>query len=211
MSDLGSAVISKVGEDLPGLGLFFKAAKAISSVRDYYSMEKVIVFLNELSNLTTEQRKNLVAKINIDNIYGQKFGSFIVVALDREDFSMKSRYLARACKYYEYGVISRKALVVVKTVIENMHLSDIETWIGPVFRFPKPTDAAYSSFVANGLVKTEFNMQRVHSRGMRADWNLNDEVMKTKLTPLGYMFYKIVKDEDPALIDPESLSRCLTY
>jgi hypothetical protein len=112
IAEQGDKIIESFTEMMPGLSVIFKLNNAYKSVQNYFLIEKIIIFLTGLSSMTTKQRKNLIEKINNDPIHGQQFGKFLIISIDRLDFAEKSTYLARVCKFYERGDISKSLLII---------------------------------------------------------------------------------------------------
>jgi len=199
LADLSNMPLQEVGENIPGLSVLFKGIKAIGSIRNYQLQIKAMEFLHEISTMPFEKRKSLVEKITSDTIYGQKFGSYLISAIDRHEFAQKSIYLARLCKYYERGDIFKTDLVKLNTMIDNLHLQDIIEW-QKYHRIPKSEkDTAYNSFLANGVIMREydFNLIGSDSKNNRSSLvNRQERIIKTRLTTLGSVLYSVVKDED---------------
>jgi hypothetical protein len=205
IGDMSETTAAAIGEGIPGLSILIKAAKAYQSIKDQFLMDKVLTFLYEISKMTADSRKNLVAKINTDKIYGQKFGAFVLIALDRHDFADKSVYLARACRFLEQDAISINSFVRIKTMIENLNLVDIKRWIDNEYRsFPKSEDLAYNYFLANGVIKTQHNFNKILSKNASRSFNLNRDVVRISLTSLGSILYYIVQDKH---LDQDTIDR----
>ncbi|WP_342644886.1 hypothetical protein [Mucilaginibacter sp. CSA2-8R] len=119
-------ILEQITGMTPGLSIVAKLGKIYGSVRDYHLIEKCVAFLTNLSSLSYDERKNLVYKINNDPIYGQKFGKFIVLAIDRLEYAEKAVYLARACKFYERADISKDLFIRIKGILEKIELCDLQ-------------------------------------------------------------------------------------
>lgn len=200
--ELSNMLISQVGENIPGVGIFFKTIKAIGSVKDYVLMTKVVAFLGELDKMSASSRKSLVDKINSDRIYGQRFGAYLISAIDRHEFAHKSVFLARICKYYERGDISKPVLIKLNSVIENMHLEDILEWMQEKYsRTPDSEDhPAFNSFLSNGIIKRQYKFDKLmQPQNTRHPWDRVPQargIITTKMTSLGSGLYSILKNEE---------------
>ena len=109
--DVRDKITKEVLNQIPGLASFLSVKKIFTGVQDYFLIKKVYAFLFELSSMPLESRVTLVEKINADPIYGQQFGIFLILALDRHEFEQKAIMLARICKYYEMKVLSKSTFV----------------------------------------------------------------------------------------------------
>jgi hypothetical protein len=197
IGDLSETSIQAIGEGIPGLSMLFKFHKAFLSIKDYFLMDKVLVFLSEMSKMPTDSRKELISKINTDPIYGQKFGAFVLTALDRHDFAEKSVYLARACRLYENNSLNKEQFILIKSMIENLHLVHIKRWMDSYgLSFPNDSDDAYNHFLSNGVIKTEYKFNELLRKKADQEFDINRKVVKTSLTHLGRVLYHIVQGKD---------------
>lgn len=211
--DLSDTLRQQLGEDIPVFGVFFKAIKAIGAIKDLALISKVYAFMGEVGKMSTKQRKSLVKKINKDRVYGQRFGAYLISAIDRHEFSQKSVYLARACKYFERGDISRWALIKLNTIIQNVHLQDIQEFMEIDYtRIPKiDKDPAFNSFLANGIIRQTYDFEEL--RGPQVDNNRMirpiriDRIIRIDLTDLGSALYAIVKDKELLWHTKDELTR----
>lgn len=202
VADLSNMPLQELGENIPGLSYFFKGMKAVGAFRDYQLMNKVLEFLNELSKMPTEKRKSLVDKINSDQVFGQRFGTYLISAIDRHEFAQKSVYLARACKYFERGDIFKTDLVKLNTMIDNLHLQDMLEWMHAEYiTIPKSEkEPAYNSFLANGVIMREYDFNEIgksiKNNVSRISMATQDKIISSKLTAHGSALYSIIRDEE---------------
>lgn len=187
-----------IGENIPGLSWFFKGMKAYKAVRDQDLMNKVIAFLYEADKMDQRTRKKLVDKVNDDPIYGQKFGAFVLVALDRYDFAQKVQFLVNALKFYERGDISKHTLIRFNAAIKDLHLMDLEQWIND-HELPSSniSEVGKQMFMSHGLIQTTFNFQPLTKDHTKDDYGRNyrtQNIMKTKLSDFGNLFFHVLKD-----------------
>jgi hypothetical protein len=130
LKELISEKADSIAESLmgvtPGLSVVFKLSKIYHSVQDFFLMEKVVAFLTDVSSMEINQRENLISKLNNDPIHGQKFGKFLILAIDRLEYVDKALYLARICKFYEREDISQELLIRMKGIMEKIELTDLK-------------------------------------------------------------------------------------
>lgn len=189
---------------VPGLSVFIKLRKAYKSIKDYFLISKIFRFLTDISSMSSVERNTLIGKINEDPIYEQKFGTFLITALDRLDFVDKASYLARICKFYGKGQISKSQLIRFKGFIEKIELEDLKKCSylyegnGPYYSFPSEfRDPPLFMFQALGIVKIthyedDFNDFRVlESAGLGRD---TTSPQKPTLTDLGEIFIAVIND-----------------
>jgi hypothetical protein len=186
----------------PGLSIVAKLAKIYHSVRDYFLMEKIVAFLTDLSSLKVSERKSLIGKLNDDPIYGQKFGKFIIIAIDRLEYIDKAIYLARACKFYERGDISKELFIKVKGIIEKVELAHLKRlgyeeengYCGYPQRFN--SEGLYL-FQSLDLVVFEHTISDFKEYSQLKTFGMDRDVSQPKnpeLTELGRILIHIIKD-----------------
>lgn len=206
ITELLQFTLAQLGESAPIVSTVFKAFKGVSAYRDFQLMNKVTMFLTELNKLSAKERKKLVDKMNDDPIYGQKAGTFILSALDRLDFEQKSVYLAKACKHYNDGLLSKKNLCEVKMVIERLSIYDLEKLSGDInLKFiPNRHDGSFLSFLNNGLITdtidfamlSELISSNTHSKMLDVD---NERLSVITFSDLGEIVTAVFKDHKEML------------
>lgn len=203
ISDLGSATLESVGENLPGIGVVFKIGKALSSIRDYELMNKALTFLYELSKMSAESREKLIKKINSDPIFGQKFGTFILTAIDRHDFKEKSAFLAVACKFYERGDMSKENFIRIKTMIELNDLIDLKGWVqktmiinGKIaYGIHGISSETLQKFIFTGVVRVGYHFDKIKPKDKSGINNtITSEVIRHNLSSVGRLLMNILSD-----------------
>jgi len=209
-SDLLQITAQSIGETLPGIGVIFKIGKAAHSIRDYATMEKVLAFFYQLSSMDKKKRLSLIKKINEDPIYGQKFGTFLLTAIDRHDFKEKSVYLATACKFYERGDMSKNNFIRIKTMIESNDLMDLEEWMSPNnYRLGDKNiipPLAIQKFLSTGIISQNYNFDAISGSRIEKSVRVTNrirtqDVIKYKLTSLGNLLLSILLDKEISEID----------
>lgn len=192
-------LVENITGQVPGLAIVHKIAKAYRSVKDYFLMDKILRFLTDISSMDTQQRKKLVDKVDEDPIYEQKFGTFIITAIDRLDFLDKATYLANISKVYARDEISKSNYVRFKGFIEKIELEDLKKCIyyfeddHPYYNFPENySEPSLFLFQALGILKITNSekeyKQHYRNRAMGIPNNANPSVQGPKLTELGELF-----------------------
>jgi len=196
VAEISNPILESIGENIPVVGLFLKGIKAFNSIKDEFLMQKVGVFLNELSTMSQSERENFVNKMNDDPIFGQKAGAFIVTALDRLDFQQKAVYLARASKFFERGDINKNTFIRIKGILEGIELIDIEHWIerGIGYHPNKEEDVGFSAFISAGVLERIFDFNHIINPGRGKPHDLR-RVLQIRLSKLGAVFFKILIDQ----------------
>jgi len=197
--DIGEENSDTFRDNIPGLAVFNQFKKMYTGIQDYFLMKKVSKFLFEISSMSAESRVNLVENINNDPVYGQKFGTFLIAALDRHDFEGKAVYLARVCKYFENGYISKSTMIRFKGLIEQIDLQDLDNLKYNGFSgegFPSHNnDVALYQFQALGLTRVRSGSELLSSGPLSLDRMVSrrNEV-QIDITSFGTKFVQVIND-----------------
>jgi hypothetical protein len=186
-------------DNVPGLSFFNHFRKMYNGIQDYFMMKKVATFMIEISSMSAEARINLIDSINSDPVYGQKFGTFLIAALDRHDFEHKSIYLARVCKYYENGYLTKSKMVRFKGLIEQIDLEDLVNLKYNGFSgvgYPKHhLDVALYQFQALGLTRVMTGGELTSTGPLTLDrMYLNRDRVEVAITTFGTEFIQVIND-----------------
>ncbi len=197
--DLQEKNLETVTDNVPGLSFFNQFKKMYNGIQDFFLMKKVSRFLFEISSMSAEARIHLIDSINSDPVYGQKFGTFLIAALDRHDFEDKSIYLARVCKYYENGYLTRSKMVRFKGLIEQIDLEDLVNLkydgLSCVGYPMHHLDIALYQFQTLGLTKVRTGGELISSGPLTLDRiSFNRDRVEVDLTTFGTEFIRVIND-----------------
>lgn len=191
--------VEMVTDNITGLSFLNQFKRMYSGIQDYFLIKKVSKFLFELSSMSAESRVALIDKINEDPIYGQKFGTFLITALDRHDFENKSVMLARVCKYYESGYLSRTNFVRFKGIIEHMDIEDLVKlqYHGyDIVGYPQSrNDISLYQFQTLGLTSIKTSSEMINDGSLFTDGRPHDRhAVEVNLTKYGQDFILVIND-----------------
>jgi len=178
-------------------------------------MEKAVEFAEEFSIMNIDDRQLLIERMNEDPIYGQKFGTFLLVSLERMDFKIKAKYLARACNYYHLNYISKSNFIRLKTIIENINMGDVEEYIlvdtksmehddFPDLSFKRPKrekEPAFIAFLNLGIIFQKYDFDSLKQAFQNDKYNNSisyNRVIKSELTTIGQQLYYMINDIKPS-------------
>jgi len=178
-ADYSLEKILEFGDGIPILSYLTKGFKASLAVRDFIFLEKVIDFLRTVGEVPTQQRRNMIIKIQQDRSYNEKFGKVSLVALERFDDVNKAKLLGQAARYLAMDQISFQLYKRVSFIIGRLYLEDI-------FSFAESKSTLrYLHFITDlealGLVKTSYGLVKSYSD----DEFPNDVGSSVKITDLG--------------------------
>lgn len=103
-------------KDLPLVGSLVALGKVGASVRDRLLGQKIMLFLDQLNSLKTEERELLVEKLNQDDGYRGRVGERLLEILERIEVDSQPEMAGRAFSAFAVGQISAldlKRLIVV--------------------------------------------------------------------------------------------------
>lgn len=122
---LDSVLIDGIAKDIPIVGMIVRLGKAAFTIRDYFLIRKVLVFLQGMSETTHEQRQAFVSEIEADPKYQQRVGETIIMLLDRLDHIDKSRLIARVFSACVKGEIDYDEFLRISTAVERAFIGDL--------------------------------------------------------------------------------------
>ncbi|MDZ7660908.1 hypothetical protein [Thiohalophilus sp.] len=126
-SELGLDEIIEDGllQDIPVVSTLVKLVKTGVNIRDYFFAKNLFKFLASLSELSSEQRKAMVERLEDDEAYRNKVGESLMVLLDRIDDIGKPELVAKAFKAYSSDAIDAEQLQRINYAIERLLMVDI--------------------------------------------------------------------------------------
>ena len=111
--------------DIPVISTIVSFAKVGISVKSYFFSKKLIRFLASISEVSREDRKKMIERLEADKSFRHKVGENIILLLDRLDDLEKPELVAKAFKAYSYGFIDAEQLQRINYAIERLLMVDI--------------------------------------------------------------------------------------
>lgn len=115
-----------VWKEVPILKSVLAIGKTLGGVRDYFFAKRLLAFLKSFSELTAEERRDLVARLDRDEAFGHYAGERLLDLLSRLDDERKPELIAKALKRYAAGRVSASQLQRVYYAVERLHLCDLD-------------------------------------------------------------------------------------
>ena len=106
--------------DIPILNSLIGPIRVFFSVRDYFFIKKLIIFLNNYESIDSQSKEKFTKQINSDSNYRQFIGEHLVSALDRYSQIEKIEALAKFFAEYINGNISRSEFLRYSYIIETV-------------------------------------------------------------------------------------------
>ncbi|MGK0271266.1 MAG: hypothetical protein ACI88H_001923 [Cocleimonas sp.] len=111
-------------KDIPIIGTITGLWKTGASIKDALFTQKLLVFLNTISDIPADKRAGMVESLD-DPSTSEKAGEKLLILLERLESSGKAKLLAKTFKVYVESIISREEFWRVSYIIDNLPLSDI--------------------------------------------------------------------------------------
>jgi hypothetical protein len=95
------------------------------AVRDYIFLQKLLRFLEELGDVSHQERVKMIEQLEQDSSYPQDVGENIILLLDKLDHLEKAKLVGRAFSAYCKGYIDSNTLERLIVSIDRIVLRDI--------------------------------------------------------------------------------------
>ncbi|MDD3758253.1 MAG: hypothetical protein PHN76_08815 [Advenella sp.] len=129
----------------------------IGSVRDHMLANKLLRFFSQLSEISQEERINMVEKLNEDDKFSGRVGATIIEILDRMESQKKPELAAKCFAAFARNEISYEELRRILFALERVPSFDIEKLGGfsevTIKESLKMDESLLLSFVNAGLGK----------------------------------------------------------
>ena len=103
LSDLGELALDNIIRNdainqIPLIGLLKSLYKISTSISDYFFIQSLLKFLNELANLSKKEKENMKSKIENEDGYENKIGEKLLGIINKIDDSEKPAIIAKIFK-----------------------------------------------------------------------------------------------------------------
>jgi hypothetical protein len=116
-------------KDIPVIGTLVDILKLSGSIRDRLFTKKLLCFLSELSNTTSEQRADVLRKVESEKGYRSKIGEKLLYIIDRCEDHTKAQVIARLFAAFINQTLTYSEFFRASSVINNVYLDDLNTFI----------------------------------------------------------------------------------
>jgi hypothetical protein len=111
-------------KDFPIIGTLVGIWKTGVTIKDYHFLRKLLLFLNESSNLSDKIRKTIIEDLE-DESYQKEAGEKLIAVIDKLETGSKAKMLGKALNLFGNKIISKDEFWRVSYVIERLPMSDI--------------------------------------------------------------------------------------
>lgn len=137
---------SGVLKDIPLINTIVSVFNISSSVSDQLILNKIYKFIVSLSSISSEDRLNMIEKLNASDKYAGRAGTAIIEILDRLESERKPEMVAKCFAYYAKEEISFEELRRLIVAIERIPTFDI------------PSLRSYSNGISEEILKMDEGM-----------------------------------------------------
>jgi hypothetical protein len=111
-------------KDFPIIGSLVGIWKTGVTINDYRFLKKILLFLNESSNLSDKIRIKIIDDLE-DETYQTEAGEKLIAVIDKLETGSKAKMLGKTLTLFGNGIISKDEFWRVSFVIERLPMSDI--------------------------------------------------------------------------------------
>lgn len=121
---IDSVLKEGVLKDFPIIGSLIGIWKTGVAVNDYRFLNKLLTFLQESSNISSEKRENLINKLE-DDKYQLEAGEKLIAVIDKLETVSKAKLLGKTLALFANDFITRDEFWRVSFIIERLPMEDI--------------------------------------------------------------------------------------
>jgi hypothetical protein len=126
---LDSMLSDGVLKDLPIVGSIIGLSKTALNIKDALFLKKIIHFLSELSEISTEQRQEMIDLINKSDKQKIKVGEKLIFILDKCDDFLDAKYIGQFfCGFLENKITYEEFLKGAR-IIQDIYIGDLEYFL----------------------------------------------------------------------------------
>lgn len=126
---LDSLLEEGVLKDLPIVGTLVGLTKIGLTIKDKLFLKKIIHFLHQLKDISSEKRQAFVDKINEDNKYKTKVGETVILIIDKLNDYSKADYLGKLFTAAIAGKIDYDTFLKLANIIDKSYIPDLNNLI----------------------------------------------------------------------------------
>jgi hypothetical protein len=116
-------------KDIPVIGTLVDILKLTGSIRDRLFTKKLLCFLSELSNTTSEQRADVLRKLETEKGCRSKIGEKLLYIIDRCEDHTKAQVIARLFAAFINQALTYSEFFRAASVIDDIYIDDLNTFI----------------------------------------------------------------------------------
>ena len=147
VAEVGLDIFLKEGvlRDIPVVGTFYNSCKIPGAIKQQQITNKIKEFLEDISNVSYEERRKFVEWINQNPKHKAVVGKTLLLLIDREDSVKKPLITARLLEHCSLGNISYETLRRLVFIVDrHVYMSDLNYLTSFTFGIQSNPDIAAS-------------------------------------------------------------------
>lgn len=186
-----------LAKDLPIIGSIIGLAKTGVQVRDYLFLKKIVSFLTGLNDVPTEQREEMISKIDETKEYRTTVGEKLLYIIDRCEDHEKAEIIALLFRSFLNKEITYSTFLRANRVVDNITIHDLN-WVLERGLDQLPFETA-SDYLTCGYFEIKPTQITVDGVKDRRSWDSNKLRYEVKggellavISPIGKTIRKIL-------------------
>ena len=126
---LDSLISDGLVKDIPVFGTLINLIKLTGSIRDKLFAKKLIYFLSELADTNSEERADILLKIEKEKGYRGKIGEKLLYIIDRCEDHFKAQVIARIFSAFVRHELSYAEFLRASSIIDKVYSDDLNWFV----------------------------------------------------------------------------------
>jgi hypothetical protein len=158
-------------KNIPVIGWIFKAVGVVDKIKTKFLVQKILLFLNELSSITDEERESFEKKNFSTEKEIESFYEVLLISIERLNHLEKAKILSTLFKCVIKNEIDKSFFLRSNNIVEGVYIDDLIKYLnGKIFfsysenyQEANPTQVLLSyGLLTSYLVNQESAVKRVH-------------------------------------------------
>lgn len=181
-------------KDIPIIGTIVGLGKTSIKITDLLFLKKVIAFLSELENVSINDRKEMIDKIDSSETYRIKVGEKLLYIIDKCDDHENAQYVSKLFAGYLEREIDYPDFLRGAKVIERIYTGDLVGFVNDDRTDLEPNEIG--DYEGTGLYEAYTEEVRVRDQD---DWKATDKYVveggepRAYITDIGAKIRKVLK------------------
>lgn len=176
-----------IAKDIPIIGTVVGIGKATIGIKESLFLKKIIYFITELKNVSSEKRRDMIDKINNSGKYRTNVGEKLLYIIDKCDDHEKSQIAARLFSAFLLEIISYDEFLRSSYIINQVIYEDLKWFVEGAwekdreenkYQYDYPDEDGYFRIEEVGSIATSGLVEIVSPEVMvrdQDDWKAHDK------------------------------------
>jgi hypothetical protein len=172
---LDSLIENELIKEIPVIGTSLKIIGAVRSVRDNAYLNKIRTFLNQVGEISEDQKQRLISESKKSKKNRVKFGNALYSSLEQSDSQVKIQYIGIAFEAFLNKDIEEHDLRMICHIINNTFVDEL---IDVIENDLPEVNLKY--VVSSGLAESHFVPRTMHGNSGQPFYELSEYGKKLK-------------------------------